>query len=133
MKQALRSALLESLNMASNEQKRIIAWPTIGCGNLNYPRNVVAAAMFDEVRRFSAANPGSSLRCVSIVVYEEDSRTLEAFVSRFQSAKDAGGRSTKPTVARRKRKSRKAKACKCGTSVRELCENFLRAERLETP
>ena len=69
--------------MATAEKMTSIAWPTVGCGHLNYPKNVVAAAMFDEVRTFSVANPGTSLRDVRIVIYELDRLTTTAFAEEF--------------------------------------------------
>ena len=77
--QLLRFILRESLKLASQDKMTSIAWPTIGCGNLEYPKDVVAAAMFDAVRRFSAANQGSSLRDVRIVVFKGDQNTIDEF------------------------------------------------------
>uniref|UniRef100_C3Y3J3 Poly [ADP-ribose] polymerase n=1 Tax=Branchiostoma floridae TaxID=7739 RepID=C3Y3J3_BRAFL len=60
-----------------------IAFPALGTGNLGYPRSVAASAMFDEVVSFSQANPSTSLKHVSIVVYDQP--TVQAFQAELRT------------------------------------------------
>ena len=48
-----------------------IALPAAGTGNLGYPRDKVAAAMFDEVKNFSVSNPRTSLRDIRFSVFDQ--------------------------------------------------------------
>uniref|UniRef100_S4RZH3 Poly [ADP-ribose] polymerase n=1 Tax=Petromyzon marinus TaxID=7757 RepID=S4RZH3_PETMA len=61
-----------------------MAFPAIGTGNLNYPKNVVAEIFFKEIKRFSKRNPKSPLKDISIVVYGQDTDTFEAFYAELQ-------------------------------------------------
>ena len=48
-----------------------IALPAAGTGNLGYPRDKVAAAMFDEVKNFSVSHPRTSLRDIRFSVFDQ--------------------------------------------------------------
>ncbi|XP_070569402.1 protein mono-ADP-ribosyltransferase PARP14-like [Ptychodera flava] len=56
-----------------------IAIPAMGTGNLGYPRDVVARMLYDEVKKFSIQEPGSTLSEVKVVVYDKDQPTCQAF------------------------------------------------------
>ncbi|KAK3598396.1 hypothetical protein CHS0354_019799 [Potamilus streckersoni] len=61
-----------------------IAFPALGTGNLNYPRDIVAKEMFQHISTYSKDNPSSSVTEVRFVVYQKDSPTIKAFESEQQ-------------------------------------------------
>jgi hypothetical protein len=79
-----------------------IAWPTIGCGNLNYQKDFVAAAMFNEVLKFSVANPSTSLRDVRIVIHAGDQPTIDVITQYLQSvlSEAAAAQTTRRTAVK---------------------------------
>ena len=54
-----------------------IAFPAIGTGNLGYPRDFVAQAMYEQVNRFSVTHPTTTLKSVSFIVYDQDRDTIK--------------------------------------------------------
>ena len=70
---------------AAKQGMTSIAIPAIGTGTLQFPRNVVANAAFDQAVSFSANNPGSSLEEVKFVVFNQDHSTVQAFKTELQS------------------------------------------------
>ena len=79
--QPLRQFVALCLDTASQAGMTSIALPAAGTGNLSYPRNEVAAAMFDEVRQFSMANRGTSLTSIRFSVFDQP--TVQVQSSRF--------------------------------------------------
>lgn len=77
MLQVLRKYVNKCLQNASSAGHSSIAIPSIGTGNLRYPKDVVARAMFDEVHEFSLKNPQTNLRLIHLVVYEKDKETVK--------------------------------------------------------
>nr|KAG5698672.1 hypothetical protein BaRGS_022560 [Batillaria attramentaria] len=75
----LKHVMIKCLIQASNNQYTSLAFPALGTGNLNYPRDTVARVMFRVVREFEQAMPTTSLRSVRIVVYHKDAPTIQAF------------------------------------------------------
>ena len=65
-----------SLSMATADGLKSIAFPSIGTGNLQFPRALVAQTMFDEVKAFSRASPQTSITTVLFVIHERDVETL---------------------------------------------------------
>jgi len=63
--------------MASKDKMKSIAFPTIGCGHLRYPLDLVARATFEEIERFSRDKRDTGLRDVRIVVYDKDDKTID--------------------------------------------------------
>ena len=78
--QILSKVLQSSLKLASDTGYISIAFPAIGTGNHSIPRDVVANTMFTEVIKFSAANPGTSLRDVRFVLWKGDKSTVDVSV-----------------------------------------------------
>jgi len=63
--------------MATADGLASVAFPAIGTGRLQYPRDLVARAMFDEVKAFSNASLQTSVNNVHFVVYDSDTETLD--------------------------------------------------------
>ncbi|CAH1257722.1 PARP14 [Branchiostoma lanceolatum] len=85
----LRTIIQSCLTMAHNSGFTSIAFPALGTGNLGYPRNFAASAMFDEVVNFSRANPRTSLKHFSIVVYDQP--TVQAFEAELRTRQGLPG------------------------------------------
>ena len=80
------------LTTAAQHGSKSIAFPALGTGNLGYPRDMVAAAMFDEVKKFSMANQRTSLQDVCFLVYPADRATVQVkiyFSILFRSSSSA--------------------------------------------
>lgn len=56
-----------------------IAFPVIGAGNLNFPRNEASRIMLDEVVDFCQSNPSSTVKDIRFVVYQQDQALITAF------------------------------------------------------
>uniref|UniRef100_C3Y5X5 Poly [ADP-ribose] polymerase n=1 Tax=Branchiostoma floridae TaxID=7739 RepID=C3Y5X5_BRAFL len=89
LQQPLRTIIQTCLTMAHKNGLPSIAFPALGTGNLGYPRSVAASAMFDEVVSFSQANPSTSLKHVSIVVYDQP--TVQAFQAELRTRQGLPG------------------------------------------
>ncbi|XP_071171378.1 protein mono-ADP-ribosyltransferase PARP14-like isoform X2 [Mytilus edulis] len=59
---------------------RSIAFPALGTGNLHYPCHLVAKYMYDIVEQFASIKQKTKLSYVYFVVYEKDSKVIQAFV-----------------------------------------------------
>ena len=76
--QILRQFMVTCLSTAHKSNMTSIAIPAIGTGNLGYPRDKVAAAMYDEVRKFSKTNPSTSLKDIRFLVYDKPTVQVNA-------------------------------------------------------
>ena len=85
--QVLRDILQKSLMEAQKRNLLSIAIPAIGTGNLQFPRDRVAAISFDEVLTFSKNNRRSCVKEVHLVVYDQDLPTVQVFQTELQSRK----------------------------------------------
>ena len=56
-----------------------IAFPVIGTGNLHFPRDAASRIMLDETVNFCKTNPGSNLRDIRFVVFNQDQALTTAF------------------------------------------------------
>ena len=56
-----------------------IAFPVIGTGNLQFPRDTASRIMLGETVDFCRANPGSNLRDIRFVVFNQDQALTAAF------------------------------------------------------
>ena len=56
-----------------------IAFPVIGTGNLRFPRDAASRIMLDETVNFCKTNPGSNLRDIRFVVFNQDQALTAAF------------------------------------------------------
>ncbi|XP_034966643.2 protein mono-ADP-ribosyltransferase PARP14 [Zootoca vivipara] len=62
-----------------------IAIPAIGTGNLQFPKQFVAKAMFDEVFKFSQKVNPRSLKEVHFVLHPSDTGTIKAFTDELNN------------------------------------------------
>ncbi|CAC5392514.1 Protein mono-ADP-ribosyltransferase PARP15 [Mytilus coruscus] len=71
--------IMNCLHTADKKGFRSIAFPAMGTGNLNYPRDLVAKHMYKCVDDFSSKNPKSTITEVFFVLYHRDHLTVQAF------------------------------------------------------
>ena len=76
----MRKVILDSLQLASQKGFTSVALPAMGTGNLQFPRDVVAATMFNTVMEFSKTNPGTTVKDVRFVLYIGDQSTIDASI-----------------------------------------------------
>ena len=108
--QVLRDILQKSLMEAQKRNLLSIAIPAIGTGNLQFPRDRVAAISFDEVLTFSKNNPSSCVKEVHLVVYDQDLPTVQAFQTELQSRKGNSSHTVKlATTVSGKKKAKKTR------------------------
>ena len=67
--QSIKKLVRGILSEAASQGARSIAFATFGTGNLSYPPDLVADAMFKAVDEFDASATGSSLKDVRVIVY----------------------------------------------------------------
>uniref|UniRef100_A0ABM0GYA3 Poly [ADP-ribose] polymerase n=1 Tax=Saccoglossus kowalevskii TaxID=10224 RepID=A0ABM0GYA3_SACKO len=77
--QVLRKIMQTCLNTASQNGYSSIAFPAIGTGGLQFPRDATARIMYEEVTSYSSNNPASSISNILFVVYDQDFPTIQAF------------------------------------------------------
>ncbi|OPL33135.1 poly, partial [Mytilus galloprovincialis] len=70
---------MNCLHTADMKSFRSIAFPAMGTGKLNYPRDLVAKHMYKCVEDFSSKNPKSTITEVFFVLYYKDHLTVQAF------------------------------------------------------
>ena len=105
--QVLRDILQKSLMEAQKRNLLSIAIPAIGTGNLQFPRDRVAAISFDEVLTFSKNNLSSCVKEVHLVVYDQDLPAVQAFQTELQSRKgNSSHTETLATTVSGKKKSK---------------------------
>ncbi|XP_070540788.1 protein mono-ADP-ribosyltransferase PARP14-like [Ptychodera flava] len=75
----LKSVMQGCFDKADKSGMQSIAFPAIGTGGLNFPKDVTAKIMYDEAKNYSAANPQSQLTDIKFVVYDQDHETITAF------------------------------------------------------
>ncbi|XP_060085651.1 protein mono-ADP-ribosyltransferase PARP14-like isoform X2 [Ylistrum balloti] len=81
----LQKFMMSCLEEATNRGCGSIAFPAMGTGNLNYPRDIVAREMYKIVTKYSNQNPSSPVRKVLFVIYDKDVPTVKAFETAEQS------------------------------------------------
>ena len=64
-----------------------IAFPVIGTGNLQFPRDTASRIMLEETVNFCRANPGSNLRDIRFVVFNQDQALTAAFKQEMEKLK----------------------------------------------
>lgn len=70
----------ECLRLADHYSKKTVAISAMGTGGyLGYPRDVVASIMYGAVVEFDSSYSKTSLREISIVLYNKDTETVKAF------------------------------------------------------
>ncbi|XP_013388979.2 uncharacterized protein LOC106157780 [Lingula anatina] len=90
--ECLRKLVKTCLFTADKGNYTSIAIPAIGTGNLGFPKDVVARAMYEEIANFSTSKPETTLREVRLVVYDKDHATVAAFEDEIRQLKRGRGR-----------------------------------------
>ncbi|NXG44692.1 PAR14 polymerase, partial [Psilopogon haemacephalus] len=73
----LGDIITKCLEIAEELFLKSITFPAIGTGNLGYPKPLVAKLLFDKVFEFSSKNGVQSLEEVHVVLYPEDTNSIE--------------------------------------------------------
>ncbi|XP_060681592.1 protein mono-ADP-ribosyltransferase PARP14-like [Hemiscyllium ocellatum] len=71
-KELLRTIIQKCLKNAHESHYKSMSFPAIGTGNLKFPKDIVAGMFFEEIKKFSAENPTSTLKRVKLIIYEKD-------------------------------------------------------------
>ncbi len=83
----MRAIVRKSLCKVDELKGSSIAFPVIGTGNLQFPRNEASRIMLDEVVNFCHNNPHSSVKDIRFVIFDQDQSLIAAFeqeISSFQ-------------------------------------------------
>ncbi|XP_040214244.1 protein mono-ADP-ribosyltransferase PARP14-like [Rana temporaria] len=87
----LRKILSDCLSAAEAKQYGSITIPAIGTGMLGFPRNIVAASMYEEILEFSSRNQLQYLKQVDFMLHPSDPETIKAFSSELENKINTGG------------------------------------------
>lgn len=71
----LGKVVSDALDAASKNGYKSAAIPALGTGNFRYPPDVVAEVMFKTALDFSKANPQTSIKDVTFVLFDKDQPT----------------------------------------------------------
>ncbi|KAJ8320640.1 hypothetical protein KUTeg_002227 [Tegillarca granosa] len=77
----LRTFMDNCLTLVNQYGCSSVAFPALGTGNLNFPKDVVAKEMFQCVIDFSSNQPNSSVTEVKFVLYDKDIQTVQVKLS----------------------------------------------------
>ncbi|XP_066276881.1 protein mono-ADP-ribosyltransferase PARP14-like isoform X2 [Branchiostoma lanceolatum] len=80
----LKTILWRCLEEAEKSKMESIAFPAIGTGSLDFPRDLVAKVMFAEVLEFGKENLDSGVKDIRFVVYSMDHATVQAFETELE-------------------------------------------------
>lgn len=67
----------DCLNKAEDSGWTSISFPAIGTGNLQFPKDLAASLMLDEILAFSSKKQPKHLKEVVIVLYSGDAQTIQ--------------------------------------------------------
>jgi poly [ADP-ribose] polymerase 10/14/15 len=76
--QTIKTTVTKCLELAENElpkynnEGKSIAFPALGCGNLQYPPAVVAAAMFEAIMEYGNAHNKTTIADAAIILHKKD-------------------------------------------------------------
>ena len=70
--QTLRALVQGCLQKAEELGVRSIAFPVIGTGNLNFPRDAASRIMLEETISFCQTNPASKVQDIRFVLFDQD-------------------------------------------------------------
>ena len=85
--QSLRAIVQKCLKKSGQLGVKSIAFPVIGTGNLNFPRNAASRIMLEETISFCQANSGSKVQDIRFVVFEQDQALITAFKQEMNKLK----------------------------------------------
>lgn len=75
--QTLSEIVKKCLVLAEQQQLMSVAFPTIGTGNLGFPRDLVASLMLDKVLKFSSKMNPKHLKEVVFILHPSDVPTFK--------------------------------------------------------
>ncbi|PIO24854.1 hypothetical protein AB205_0025980 [Aquarana catesbeiana] len=87
----LRKILSDCLSTAESKQYRSITIPAIGTGILGFPKNTLAASMYEEILEFSSKKQPQYLKQVDFMLHPSDQETIKAFSSELEQKINTGG------------------------------------------
>ena len=85
--QSLRAIVQMCLRKGEQLEVKSIAFPVIGTGNLNFPRDAASRIMLKETISFCQANSGSKVQDIRFVVFEQDQALTAAFKQEMDKLK----------------------------------------------
>ena len=85
--QSLRAIVQKCLQMGEQLEVKSIAFPVIGTGKLNFPRDAASRIMLKETKSFFRANSGSKVQDIRFVVFEQDQALTAAFKQEMDKLK----------------------------------------------
>ncbi|XP_073330301.1 poly(ADP-ribose) polymerase family member 14-related sequence 1 isoform X2 [Pagrus major] len=80
----LKGIFKDCLDRAEDTGLTSISFPAIGTGNLNFPKDLVASLMLDEILAFSSKSQPKLLKEIVIILYPGDPKTIQVFSDEFQ-------------------------------------------------
>ncbi|KAM9305744.1 protein mono-ADP-ribosyltransferase PARP14-like [Gastrophryne carolinensis] len=89
--QIVRNIINRCLRISEERRLISITIPALGTGALGFPKNTVAALMFDEILEFSNKNPPQYLKHVTIMLHPSDTETIQAFSNELDKKLNSGG------------------------------------------
>ncbi len=78
----LTAAVSGSLRLADELRAKSIAFPAISTGIFGFPKERAAGVMFEAIRAYFDANPGSGVRLVKLTLY--DKPTVDVFLKTWE-------------------------------------------------
>lgn len=75
--QILSGLFRDCLNLAEDLGMTSISFPTIGTGNLGFPKDLVAQLLYGEISKFSCKRQTIKLTEVTIILYSGDTQTQQ--------------------------------------------------------
>ena len=105
--QVLRSIVKDCLNKCNLSGKSSIAFPAIGTGVLGFPHNVAAKILFEETKEFEKRISNCNVKEVSFVVYNQDAKSIEAFMNELEKQTEWGLDVNVPVVLPRNQRNSK--------------------------
>ena len=85
--QTLRAIVQKCLHKGDELGAKSIAFPLIGTGNLNFPRDAASRIMLEETISFCQTNPGSKVQDIRFVAFEQDQALTAAFKQEMDKLK----------------------------------------------
>ncbi|KAH3835074.1 hypothetical protein DPMN_108413 [Dreissena polymorpha] len=77
--QGVKTLMNACLTQAESSRYTSIAFPALGTGNLKYPKQVVASAMFGAIEAYNNKHTGTCIRSVFFVIFPTNTDVYSAF------------------------------------------------------
>ncbi|XP_040295798.1 LOW QUALITY PROTEIN: protein mono-ADP-ribosyltransferase PARP15 [Bufo bufo] len=82
--QILRKIVNDCLSASEEKRAHSISFPAMGTGILGFPKNTVAAIMYDESLNFSSKGDVQHLKEVTFMLHPSDTETIKAFSTELE-------------------------------------------------